>query len=193
MASLVFLEGSIGAGKSTVLFELEKKGYTVVQEPVAIWAEHLRRVYHDEHWSKAMHVLALTTHVETILQALRMAKDGQRTVVVERSFDSVDVFVQADANMAANDSYNTIHEMYRELLAKELQNFNVKTIYMRTDPSQCLSRISTRARPGEDGITEDYLATLHNVHEAKFSNCDVCVDANNSLDSVVDSIVLCIS
>jgi hypothetical protein len=32
----------------------------------------------------------------------------------------------------------------------------------------------------EDGITEDYLATLHNVHEAKFSNCDVCVDANNS-------------
>jgi hypothetical protein len=39
------------------------------------------------------------------------------------------------------------------------------------------------------GITEDYLATLHNV-QAKFSNCDVCVDANNSLDSVVDSIVL---
>jgi hypothetical protein len=63
-------------------------------------------------------VLALTTHVETILQALRMAKDGQRTVMVERSFDSVDVFVQADANMAANDSYNTIHEMYRELWRK---------------------------------------------------------------------------
>jgi hypothetical protein len=41
----------------------------------------------------------------------------------------------------------------------------------------------------EDGITEDYLATL-NVHEAKFSNCDVCVDAITSLDSVVDSIVL---
>jgi deoxyadenosine/deoxycytidine kinase len=82
--------------------------------------------------------------------------------------------------MAANDSYNTIHEMYRELLAKELQNFNVKTIYMRTDPSQCLSRISMRARPGKMVSRKTIMATLHNVHEAKFSNCDVCVDANNS-------------
>jgi hypothetical protein len=84
-----------------------------------------------------------------------MAKDGQRTVV-ERSFDSVDVFVQADANMAANDSYNTIRNVSR-VVAKELQNFNVKTIY-ETDPSQCLSRISPRLVQ-EDGITEDYLAT----------------------------------
>lgn len=193
MSSLVFIEGSIGAGKSTVLMELAKKGYIVVQEPVSMWAEHLRRVYHDDKWGKAMHVLALTTHVETILQALRTAQDEQRTVVVERSFASVDVFVQADYNMVANDSYDTIHEMYRELLENELSGIAVKTIYMKTDPSRCLSRIAKRARPGEDGITEDYLKVLHKVHETKFGSCTLCVDANETLTYVVDTILECIA
>lgn len=154
-----------------------------------MWTEHLRRVYHNGTWSKAMHILALTTHVETIMQALRTAQDNDCTVVVERSFDSVDVFVQADESIHADDPYHHIHEMYRGLLTKELANVSIKTVYMKTDPSKCLSRIASRARPGEDGITTDYLAILHGVHEEKFGACDVCVDANKSLDTVMQQIL----
>jgi deoxyadenosine/deoxycytidine kinase len=108
---------------------------------------------------------------------------------VERSFDSVDVFVQADDHMLSDDPYHKIHEMYRCLLAKELANVPIKTVYMKTNPTKCLSRIASRARPGEDGITADYLAILHRVHEEKFGACDVCVDANQSLDVVVKQIL----
>jgi hypothetical protein len=100
-----------------------------------------------------MHVLALTTHVETFTSPA-YGQDGQRAVV-ERSFDSVDVFVQADANMAANDSYNTIRNVSR-VVAKELQNFNVKTIYGRILPN--VFRVYLRGS-SRKGITEDYLAT----------------------------------
>jgi deoxyadenosine/deoxycytidine kinase len=189
MTTLVFLEGSIGAGKSTVLTEISTLGYVVVHEPVAMWSEHLRRVYHDVNWSRAMHVLALTTHVETILQALRTAREQHCTVVVERSFDSVDVFVQADKTMSDNDEYRVIHEMYRTLLEKELVGVPTKTIYMRTDPDKCFERIATRARPGEDGIDKAYLMDLHIVHETKFLERSTCIDANIDLDSVVKSVV----
>jgi hypothetical protein len=63
MASLVFLEGSIGAGKSTVLFELEKKDIPSFKN---LWLGPSIFVEFTTTNTGAMHVLALTTHVETI-------------------------------------------------------------------------------------------------------------------------------
>jgi hypothetical protein len=102
-----------------------------------------------------MHVLALTTHVETITSRIwpRWSTYGH---VVERSFDSVDVFRQTRIwpRMIATIRY----EMYRELCERATELQRQDDLY--EDGSFPMSFAYLHARPGEDGITEDYLATL---------------------------------
>lgn len=38
-------------------------------------------------------------------------------------------------------------------------------IYLKCDPSICLSRIKSRGRKGEESITLDYLEKVHDCHE----------------------------
>jgi deoxyadenosine/deoxycytidine kinase len=166
--SLMYVEGNVGVGKSSVLDEMERRGFSVVKEPVDMWKEHLARVYHDKRWALPMHYLALTTHVETILQAARIAKNSGSVVVVERSFASVDVFAGMDSKNSQLKEYWGVHEMYRALLLKELDQVPQQTVYLRTTPSECLARVRQRARIGEDGIDIEYLKDLHDAHDAEF-------------------------
>jgi deoxyadenosine/deoxycytidine kinase len=187
MAKLVFVEGNVGAGKSTVLGELQDRGFAVFGEPIEVWTEHLARVYHDDAWGLPMHYLALTTHVETILQAARLAKTLETTVVVERSFQSVDVFARNDPNLARDDAYWGVHAMYRRLLADELVGVQQHHVYLRASPKVCAERVRARGRPGEDGIDLAYLTTLHRFHDETFAT-GCTVDADRALSDVVDAI-----
>lgn len=189
MASVVFLEGNIGAGKSTVLRELDDRGYIVMQEPVTMWTEHLARAYSDKRWSLPMHYMALVTHSEVILQALRTAKTENTIVVVERSFQSIDVFADCDEDLRDKVEYWTLHNMYRRLVQEELDTVDCKRLYLRTDPSVCFERMRTRDRLGEDAIPMDYIDGLHGLHESRFRGEDTdVIDGNGSLCDVMASV-----
>ena len=189
MASLLFIEGNVGAGKTTVVKELYDRGFSVAYEPTEIWTEHISRVYHDKKWSLPMHYLALSTHVERILQALRIARKHDTIVVVERSFSSVDIFAKCDNDIGEGHEYWEIHQWYRSLLEEELRGIPIHAMYLKTNPLECLKRIGIRGRLGEDALGLDYLNKLHNFHEEQFaSDNTIVVNSTIPLEDVMDLI-----
>jgi deoxyadenosine/deoxycytidine kinase len=107
---IVYVEGNIGAGKSSLLRELAAAGHCVVQEPVEDWAEHLKLVYRDP-LRLPMQCL-LSTRIERLLKTLgASASDG--TVYVERSMRSAQIFADLDP---VDDAYQIIHEHYAKLV-----------------------------------------------------------------------------
>jgi hypothetical protein len=106
-----------------------------------LFGPHLRRVYHDEHWSKDARARFWLRYVETILQALHY---GQRwsTFSVE-SLDSDDVFRPGRRiwpRMIATIRY----EMYRELVAKSYRTSRQDFIWGRILPNVFRAMSSSR-------------------------------------------------
>ena len=71
---IISIEANIGAGKSTLLNRLEKRGYTVVYEPIDEWTHGdnlLQHMYQDpKRYMLTFQTYALTTRVKALREAL---------------------------------------------------------------------------------------------------------------------------
>jgi deoxyadenosine/deoxycytidine kinase len=61
--------------------------------------------------------------------------------------------------------YNVINEMYQKTDKIWKSNFY---IYLRSSPKKCLERIKARGRDNETNIDEDYLISIHDLHEEAY-------------------------
>jgi deoxyadenosine/deoxycytidine kinase len=181
---IVYVEGNIGAGKSSLLRELASMGHCVVQEPVEDWAEHLKLVYRDPRWRLPMQCLALSTRVERLLKTLNGAPPDA-TVYVERSMRSAQIFANLDT---VDGAYQVVHDHYSQLVDELLTQHSVRTIYLRASADTCLERVSIRDRSGEDAISQGLIQKLHEEHEAAFLGASMVVDAEQDAASVVDHV-----
>jgi deoxyadenosine/deoxycytidine kinase len=68
-------------------------------------------------------------------------------------------------NHINEDEYNVINEMYQKTDKIWKSNFY---IYLRSSPKKCLERIKTRGRENEINIDEDYLMSIHDLHEEAY-------------------------
>jgi deoxyadenosine/deoxycytidine kinase len=174
---IVYVEGSIGAGKSSLLRGLDAMGHCVVQEPVDDWAEHLKLVYRDSRWRLPMQCLALSTRVERLLKTL----NGTAPVFVERSMRSAQIFANLDSTV--DNPYQVIHDHYSRLVDELLARHTVQTIYLRASVDTCMERVSLRERGGEDAISRDLMEKLHEEHERAFFDASLIVDAEQDMAS----------
>ena len=109
---IIAVEGNLGSGKSTVLAELQHRGYTVVPEPVSAWAPMLERMYADPaRWTLTFQTQVLAHYAEVE----RRYADVAGPVFVERSPVSALVFV----SLATHRNALTVDELtvYMELHA----------------------------------------------------------------------------
>jgi deoxyadenosine/deoxycytidine kinase len=174
---VVFVEGSIGVGKSSLLAALSALGHTVVQEPVEEWSEHLKLVYRDPAWRLPMQCLALSTRIERLLKAITRTRGG--IVFVERSMRSSEIFAKLDP---IDDAYNTIHNHYARLVDRVLEGHSTHTVYLRASVMTCMARVQERDRDGEDAISLHTMKRLHEEHEAAFA--DAAIIANAEQDAL---------
>lgn len=166
---LILLEGSIAAGKTTLIRRLQAAypSVSIIAEPVAEWTNFhgvnmLERMYNDRpRWTTSFQMLALLT------LSRAAARHTGKTRLMERSWLAVvKVFgpvLQADGFLDPTTA--TILEEWAELVASFVGR-PAAILYLRTSPHTCHQRLQHRARAEEAGVSLPYLEQLGAAHDA---------------------------
>ena len=166
---IISIEGNIGAGKSTVLKELAKKGYKVIQEPIVEWS-YLDKFYENPK------KYALAFQVQILLSFTKYSFPEDEIVIVERSPDtSRSVFAKmlAADGVLTDESIATYNTLYDQLNPWKPDLY----IYLDCPIDVCLQRI--RRRGDTYSVTPEYLFELKKYYELFFKYTDfVGVDSN---------------
>lgn len=197
---VVRVEGNMGAGKSSLLRELQDLApeAAVLSEPVEGWTYHLEGLYASgperSSWRLPMQAIAMCTRAESVVKALsEIPSHGQhRVLVTERSNTSADIFARATLTDRDMTAYETLSDRYRDALASafsKLGGYETATVYLRTTPRVCAERVRGRARRAEDGISLEYIRRIHELHEEAFADADLVVDCDNMGKAEVAEVV----
>jgi deoxyadenosine/deoxycytidine kinase len=178
---VVAIEGSIGVGKSTVINILEKRGFTVQCEPVAVWTL-LEKLYTQPKDYAALFELQ-------VLASYANQKPGLQ--VLERSAESA---LHVFARMLHTDGSITDEQMELVRAAYKLipHRAPTKFIYLQADLNLCQRRIAWRGRSEESSVQLEYLQRLEAAYAAFLSSVDSVVIQVHELDSpddIADKIV----
>ncbi len=163
-----YLEGTIGAGKSTflrlLLQALESRLPVVtIQEPVQKWVDVgiLQAFYENPKEN------AYKFQTYTFLTRWKALKEGNSSSadtirIVERSiFSDRYVFAEAlhESGLISDMEWAMYVEWWESLceLEREVGPRDNKFIYLRADPETAYARMKKRARDGEAGVSIEYL------------------------------------
>lgn len=176
MGKIICIDGLIGAGKSTVLNELESMGYRVFKEQVGKWGNFLDKFYKEpKRWSFTLQISILNSLCDQY-RDMKLLTQEHDYVFVERSPVSSMVF----GKNALSLGYMTQEEF--EVYCESFYRFiwyPDYSIWINTPIDSCFSRIATRGRKCELNVTIDYLTTLSNEYKSMEFN-----DSISGLDSV---------
>jgi hypothetical protein len=162
----IVIDGNIGAGKTTQLDILEKKGFRVRREPINEWP--LELFYKDmARWALTLQLAVMQTH-----QPIK-TKD---VVVYERSLLSCrHVFWEY---LKANDHVKAIEDVIHERAYEKYSWFPDVYIFLAIDPDEAFEHIQGRkGQAGDTGITLEYLKEIDTLYKALLMNvpCQVYV------------------
>jgi deoxyadenosine/deoxycytidine kinase len=145
----VALEGLIGAGKSTLIQRLGR-GHP---EPVEQWT-FLADFYHDPaRW-------AFPLQMQILLSQTNSPPDG----LFERSPHSA-------LHVFARDSLTPPEWDLLSAWSDRCGWVPDEVVFLRVPPATCLERVRRRNRPGEEGITLDFLCQLERKYDGYLDYC----------------------
>lgn len=184
MSIIISIEGNIGAGKSTLIKQIQndfEKKVVFIQEPIDEWntiQTHKKKTIlecfyeNQEKYAFSFQMMAYISRISTLQKAIEENPDS--ILIVERSVYT-DKYVFAKMlydNQQINEIEYQIYLKWYDFFLRKLPS--IYTIYLRTNPIICLERIKTRNREGEDNISISYLEDCHKYHEEWiYSNIDV--------------------
>jgi deoxyadenosine/deoxycytidine kinase len=170
---MFFVEGPIGAGKTTFLRLIQEKlpELAVVFEPLHSWENKvygqsiLANFYKDPHrWAYTMETLAMACRVQ---EHLREQQNPNPFRLMERSIYS------GHYVFATNGYHNGFLDELEWRVYLEWFNFLVTGrckapqgfIYLKVDPEIAYERIKKRDRDAEKTISLEYIKQIHQCHE----------------------------
>lgn len=174
MRKVVVLCGNIGAGKSTVLRAAVKEGHASFPEPVDEWGPLLAQVYRnrgDPNLTMRLQSLIFSHYcrLSEKISAMLLKDDAkQKCVFVERCpAEALYVFLPLNRKAFSTDDYNALVHMHEKLVEMEVWQ-NASYVMLSPPIGVCLSRITKRARDGEECVAETYLKNLESFQKKSF-------------------------
>lgn len=170
--AMYFLEGNIGAGKTSLGKILQDSSkFDFLEEPVDRWrggfANNLFEMFYKDmpRWSFTFQIMAFITRAKTWTEILDKIEGDH--VVLERSiFTDRHVFAKnLYAVGAMNESEWELYQQLWDFLALNYCETPSKIIYLRTPAEVCLERIKMRGRDEEQQMPLDYLKRLEDLHD----------------------------
>ena len=152
---IICIDGLIGAGKSTILEKLKKKGYYVFKENLDEWGYFLDLFYKNKpRWAFTLQIAILNNLLK---QHVEMLQIDAEFIFVERSPTSSMIFGKnshlrgyiSDEEFKVYQDYSDKFIWYPDL-----------TIFIDTPLKTCINRINTRGRECESTIEKNYLIQL---------------------------------
>ncbi|MDP5253355.1 MULTISPECIES: deoxynucleoside kinase [unclassified Vibrio] len=158
----ITLEGNVGVGKSTLLHRLaDELGWEAVEEGIEFDAGFQSLLKERYENPTPDNVARLQLYVANFMADRINQLDRDKYHVVERSVFATELF-----SLAANRP-DIIDALAGHVLRVPAPEFY---LYLSAPPRLCLERIRKRDRTGEgEGVTLEYLQTLHDIHERWFN------------------------
>lgn len=179
--ALLFVEGNIGAGKSTFLKMIEQNiPATVTLEPCDEWqsvsGQNLLDAYYQDgnRWGALFQIYASMTRVRK-QQAESLRADVLQ--IMERSWYCDRYCFQQimyDLGFLDDLSLSIVKELWDFVIAGVQKPIGF--IYLRVEPEVCMERMKDRARDEESSVSLDYLQRLHGYHESLLVHKSSCAD-----------------
>ena len=194
--TIVFVEGNIGSGKSTLVKEakahyLDNKNVLFLQEPVDEWKticdedgkDIITRYYGDQKaFGFKFQMMAYITRLNGLKNAMK--ENQYKIIICERSLNT-------DKNVFAQMLYDEkiIDEIGYQIYRRWFDCFTdilpeTKYVYLKTDPVVCVQRIKKRNREGEENIPVEYLEKVHQYHENWLNrDGDIMLNGNETIEN----------
>ena len=180
---IIFIEGLIGLGKTTLVEYLKERGYIVELEPVKYLQDNglLEAFYKDP--KKYSYIMQNTMFLLKMNTINNITSD---IVFIERSpFCDKECF----ASLLHDDGFIdeiewSSYNLWFNTLIKQMEQIDYKFIYLKADPKICKERIENRGRKGEESISLEYLEKLSKKHDEWLNNMpkDKVLELDASLD-----------
>lgn len=175
---IISIEGNIGAGKTTIIEQLEKqytdiKSILVVREPVDVWESIkdsdgesiLAKFYKNpEKYAFSFQIMAFVTRLSLIRKLIKENPDC-KLIICERS-------LEADKNIFAKMLYNDKqideinYKIYTKFYNEYKNDFKLNgLVYIHTEEDVCYNRVHKRNRKGEEVVPLDYLKKCKEYHQ----------------------------
>lgn len=164
---IVWLEGLIGAGKTTLAKQIgDILGLRVLYEPVDS-NPYLEEFYIDpKRWAFAMqiHLLALRANMQDLAAAEVIAGCDYKGVILDRGLPGDHAFCRLHVN-AGNISQRE-YDTYRTFYLNRTNKLKPPSImfFLDVEPEVSLRRIHERARGSEVNVTLKYLSDLRDQY-----------------------------
>jgi deoxycitidine kinase len=172
-APIFFIEGNIGAGKSTFLSCVSKfLNVQPILEPCHAWQDvagsgNLLQAFYDDgkRWAYTFQSYAFITRI------LEQEKNAQKYQNVAQLFERS---VYSDRYCFAKNAFELglmtplewgLYTEWFEWLVQSRTKIPSGFIYLKTDPSICFQRLTSRGRLEEKTVSYEYLELLHVKHE----------------------------
>jgi len=174
----ISVEGNIGAGKSTLIEELQEKyiddrRFLFLLEPVNQWEEikdkngknMLQKYYaNPKKYAFAFQIMAFQTRLQMLKDALEYIEDEVTTIIMERSLDA-DYHIFAKMLFEEEVMEEVEFQIYFKMATDALKEYGVDgMIWLDTDYEECFRRVGKRSREGEGKIGIDYLRKCNEYH-----------------------------
>lgn len=171
---IISIEGNIGGGKSTLVKNLKeyvtananiyKDSILFLEEPLEIWQNTknekgkniLTLFYENPHkYAFQFQILVLASQKKMIKDAMEKHPNC-KLIVMERSIQAgMNVFAKmSEANKTMDSMEYDIYRFMSQMC--EIPKLDA-IVYLHTNYEVCHSRINTRSREGEEGISMEYL------------------------------------
>jgi deoxyadenosine/deoxycytidine kinase len=164
----VWVEGLIAAGKSSITGQLaESLGFRSFPEPVADKG-YLELFYADpKRWAFSMQIEMLRRRWDIHRLAMLECRAGTSAgTLLDRGMpgDRVFAWMHYRAGNIHSLEWQTYEALYSEMMSVPHMQPTL-LLYLDVTPETALRRIRKRARPSEEVITLDYLATLREAYQ----------------------------
>jgi deoxyadenosine/deoxycytidine kinase len=176
------IDGNIGAGKTVVLDELERRGYAVFREDISGWGWCLNAYYADQkRWATTLQVAILSSMA---VQKRKISSITAPVVFIERSPVSGMVFTRVNFKRG----FITADEL--KLIESLQQHIGWRpdvTMMLTTPVDICVDRISKRNRDCEKEVDASYLIDL--AHEYALAPGVTYLDHTGLRAEIADKVI----
>ena len=181
----IYIEGNIGAGKTTFIEAFEKyfqkkqiENAFIKREPVDQWlntkdttGKNLLEYFYEDtiKYGFAFQMNAFISRTKDILDMKeKKGSECHRTYnFVERSvYTDKNVFMECNFRRKnISEIEYTIYNTWFDVFTKQFNLRGDVFVYLKTSGDICDDRIKKRERTGESGIPMDYLEELNKLHD----------------------------
>lgn len=202
---IVFIQGNISSGKSTLTRNLKEKGYVVYEEPVDLWTND----YKDDQGTNSLQLfyqkmketaflfemLVARTRWKIITKALQ---SDDEIIFIERNLDTdlnvfaLNLFESGLMNELEWRLFKEYHQDKIEDISHLFKDVEIFQLYLRANPEVCFERKHGRNRQEEKGIPLDYFKVIHQRHDNWLGTTTVpknkihIINGNASIEKVLD-------